>query len=63
MKDLDDAIEVLAEYNNMPLGDFVVLLRKQGMKLDEEYVKDWKFTGLNNVALYRLIKEDNNEIA
>lgn len=59
MKDLDDALKTLDRYNDMSLDCFVALLREEKIKVDYEYVEDWKFMGLNNVALYRIITEDN----
>lgn len=52
---LEEALALIRQYNNMSFDAFVLFVEKEtGVEIPEAKLRDWGFTGLNNIEFYKM---------
>jgi hypothetical protein len=57
MKDLEEALEILQKYKDMPHEEFVSkMVTYYNLQICDQDFDDWKFTGLGNIDFFKCFK-------
>lgn len=56
LMELKDSIECIHKFNEMDFNDFIKLCKTYtDIEIYKDEIKNWKYTGLNNVDFFRYI--------